>query len=330
MPPLGAGYMQVHLKDYLDIIRRRKWLVILFFLTVVGLVSIFSIRATPVYRATTQILIENKASQMIQYGDSGPGGSAPQIDYFQTQLNLLRSRQNAYEVIENLELWKLFESPPDEHSTAVDLPAPTPPAGRPDPRISPAMVDWYLASLQITPVRGSSLCNISFIGTSPELITRIVNTHARTFIAGDIQRRKTTAQEALNWLKARMSAQKAKLESSNQAIYEYNKALDITSLKGRRDMATQELMSLITAHTRARADRMGKQAVWDHVKNLSVNDEKLFAIPGISRNLVIRELRSQLIKAREEQREERARVSAEYPRNHQLDCPDQKEKILND
>jgi uncharacterized protein involved in exopolysaccharide biosynthesis len=182
------------------------------------------------------------------------------------------------------------------------------------------MVDWYLASLQITPVRGSSLCNISFIGTSPELITRIVNTHARTFIAGDIQRRKTTAQEALNWLKARMNAQKTKLETSNQAIYEYNKALDITSLEGRRDMATQELMSLISAHTRARADRMGKQAVWDHVKNLSVNDEKLFAIPGISRNLVIRELRSQLIKAREEQREERARVSAEYPRNHQLDA----------
>jgi uncharacterized protein involved in exopolysaccharide biosynthesis len=122
--------MQVHLKDYLDIIRRRKWLVILFFLTVVGLVSFFSIRATPIYRATTQILIENKASQMIQYGDSGPGGSAPQIDYFQTQLNLLRSRQNAYEVIADLELWKLFESPPDEYSTAVDLPAPTPPAGR--------------------------------------------------------------------------------------------------------------------------------------------------------------------------------------------------------
>ncbi len=352
-PSPETGYMQVHLKDYLDIIRRRKWLVILFFLTVVGLVSFFSIRATPVYRATTQILIENKASQMIQYGDSSLGSSAAQMDYFQTQLHLLRNGQNAYEVIEALELWKLFEyrtseesristhlikpvsqflinlaspllkklkSRTHEHLAALDLPTSLPEEGRPDSRISPGMVDWYLASLQITPVRGSSLCNISFIGTSPELITRIVNTHARTFIAGDIQRRKSTAQEALNWVKTQMNAQKTQLETSMQAISEYNKAHDIVSLESRQDITSQELMSLISALSRARADRMAKQAVWDHVKNLSVDDERLFAIPGISQNIVIRELRNQLIKAREEQRDERARVSAEYPRNHQLDA----------
>ena len=89
---------------------------ILFFLTVVGLVSFFSFRATPVYRATTQILIENKASQIIQYGDSNRGSSAAQIDYFQTQLNLLRNGQTAYEVIEELELCKLFEDRKPEES----------------------------------------------------------------------------------------------------------------------------------------------------------------------------------------------------------------------
>ena len=256
-PQSGAGYMQVHLKDYLDIVRRRKWLVILFFLAVVGLVSWFSIRATPVYMATTQILIESKGSQMIQYVDAGPGSGAAQVDYFQTQLNLLRSRQTAYEVIEELELWNVFQNRPVEESLVSkylikpvlqftakfvspllsrlksapadegarpDLPAPEPPPGHWDPRITPGMVDWYLAGLQISPVRGSSLCNISFVGTSPELITRIVNAHARTFIAGDIQRRKATAQEALDWVMTQMDAQKSKLESSKQAIYQYNKA----------------------------------------------------------------------------------------------------------
>jgi len=92
------------------------------------------------------------------------------------------------------------------------------------------------------------------------------------------------------------------------------------SREGRQDIASQELISLITAHTGARADRMAKQAVWDHVKNLSVDDERLFAIPGISQNRLIHELRSELIEARKEQREKAARVSSKYPRNRELNA----------
>ena len=92
------------------------------------------------------------------------------------------------------------------------------------------------------------------------------------------------------------------------------------SLEGRQDIATQELNGLISAHAKARADRMEKQAVWDHVKNLSVKDERLFAMPGISQNNVIEEIRKELIRARNELREEKARVSAEYPRNRQLEA----------
>ena len=38
---------QVHLSDYINIIKRRKWTVILFFLVVVGLVAAFSFMSPP-------------------------------------------------------------------------------------------------------------------------------------------------------------------------------------------------------------------------------------------------------------------------------------------
>ena len=46
----------VHLYDYLAILRKRKWVLILIFLFTVSTVAVYSFHATPVYKATAQIM----------------------------------------------------------------------------------------------------------------------------------------------------------------------------------------------------------------------------------------------------------------------------------
>jgi len=59
----------VHLIDYLNVVRKRKWVVIVFFLTVVSTVIVGSFCATPIYKATTQLMIENNDSLLNEMAD---------------------------------------------------------------------------------------------------------------------------------------------------------------------------------------------------------------------------------------------------------------------
>ena len=167
---------QVHLTDYLNIVKRRKWVVIVFFLLVVGLVTFVSFRATRIYRATAQIAIEQQFPPLTPIADVAPNDLRQQ-DYYQTQYNWLKSRSLARKVIKDLELWKLFSYTKSENSGAFTsnpdwlrglgkklLPenVSAPPSPASSHQVNPLFINWYLSHLQITPVRGSRLVNISF------------------------------------------------------------------------------------------------------------------------------------------------------------------------
>ena len=314
---------QVHLTDYINIIRRRKWVVIIFFLMVVSMVTAVSFMSKPVYKATAQIIIEDQPS-VIGMNEIAGGNSGRQ-DYYQTQYNLLRSRSLAYKVIRELELWKVFELHKTGNAHAsIPLPSSSngleslPDKQGPKSQIESMIVGWYLSNLQITPVRGSRLVDVSVLGSSPESITRIVNTHARAFIEKSIQTQKSAAQQALDWLKTQLQDQKAKVEASRRAIYEYKKVNDIISLEERQNIVSQKLMELNSTLTKSKTERMAKQAVYNQLKDFSVNRESLFSLPEISKNSVIQNLRSQLVQLKAQRLEMGTKFGPKHPRMIEL------------
>jgi len=58
---------EVHLKEYLWIIYKRRWTIAAFFTAVVAVVTVFSYTTIPVYRATTQILIEKENPNIVDF-----------------------------------------------------------------------------------------------------------------------------------------------------------------------------------------------------------------------------------------------------------------------
>jgi len=312
---------QVHLTDYLNIIRRRKWVVIIFFLAVISLVTTTSFLTVPTYKATTQIIIEKQTSPFIGM-DKAAANDYRQQDYYQTQSNLLRTRTLAYKVIDEIELWKDFQLSRTQNAHA-SISAPGGPGSLPDKqgsksRFEPVIVNWYLSNLQITPVRGSRLVDISFLGPSPESITRIVNAHTRAFIEENIQLRRASAQQALDWLKTQLKEQKAEVEASQRAIYEYKQANNIISLEERQNIVSQKLMELNSALTKAKTKRMAKEAVYNQLEDLSVNNESLFSMPEISQDSVIRNFRSELVRLRAHRLEMSIKFGPKHPRMIEL------------
>lgn len=330
MPQEMSFPQQVHLSDYINIIRRRKWTVIIFFLVVVGLVAVASFMSTPIYKATTQIIIEGQPFPFIGTGDHA-ANDYKQQDYYQTQYNLLMSRSLAYKVIQDLELWKdvAFNKTEKVHTpfSALAKTGSLPDKGGSKSQIDPMIVDWYSSNLKITPVRGSRLVHISFLGSSPDLIARIVNTHAHAFIEKNIQTQKSAAQKALDWLKIQLQDQKDKVEASQRAIYEYKKANNIISLEQRENIVSQKLMELSSALTKAKTERLAKEAVYNQLKNFSANSESLFSFSEISQDKVIMDLRAQLFQLKAQRSEMGTKFGPKYP--NMID-PDLKMKHLEE
>ena len=94
-----------HLMDYVRVVYKRRWVAIPVFLAVFAFGTVNSYRTTPLYRSSTQLLIEKDApkvgdlSTMFQQQDGWYND-----DFYQTQYKILQSRSLARRTAESMKL----------------------------------------------------------------------------------------------------------------------------------------------------------------------------------------------------------------------------------
>ena len=106
-PP--AGTQGTQLADYFRVIRERKWVVFLTVIVAVGLVVGFSLRQTPVYQATTEVLRQTAALDQTLFGTSVFQFQDAQRQ-LQTGANLVKLNAVAQMVKDDLESTRSTES----------------------------------------------------------------------------------------------------------------------------------------------------------------------------------------------------------------------------
>ena len=95
---------QIDLQHYLRILRKHKWPISLFTAAVTTLAAYYAFTATPIYSATSTLLIEQQKANVPNI-EEYYGLDSNSSDYYQTQFELLKSRSLAERVIEKLDLW---------------------------------------------------------------------------------------------------------------------------------------------------------------------------------------------------------------------------------
>ncbi len=95
---------QLDLQHYLRILRKHKWPITLFTAAVTALAAYYAYTATPIYRASATLLIEQQQLNVPTIEEIY-GLEAENTDYYQTQFELLKSRNLAQKVVERLDLW---------------------------------------------------------------------------------------------------------------------------------------------------------------------------------------------------------------------------------
>jgi len=94
---------EIDFQHYVRILRKHKWLITFFTALVTALAAYYAYTATPIYRATSTLLIESQRANVVSIDDL-LNAETESGEYYETQFELLRSRQLASRVVRKMGL----------------------------------------------------------------------------------------------------------------------------------------------------------------------------------------------------------------------------------
>ena len=311
---------EIHLRDYLNVILKRKSIVLLFLISVVTITIILSLMMIPLYRATAVVKIETASPNVLSF--QGVQIDTPGVDYYQTQFEILKSRNIAERVIRNLSLDKnkdfllprdmlskiqsfIYDNTIGDFSGIIKLfstkkSSDTAPANPGDNQpvvsdIPDYLINSLISRLEVNPVKNSQLVKISFISHNPELSMDVSNAVTQTYITFDLESRILASNEAKDFLQAQLAIMKQKVEESERTLNNYAAKNEIVFTTSNNNLYAQKLSDISVVLNSVTTERIQKEALYRQVRDSGVNN------PIILNNPMIQGLRN-----------EHAKIEAEY------------------
>lgn len=310
-----------HLRDYWQVVSKRRWLVILLFLSTVLATAGFLAVSTPVYVAETTVLIEPQAPRVLEIKEMLAQQPAPEeYDYYKTQYELLRSQKLASRVIreQELESNRAFMGAKDNFSVLRTLreffSSSAPQSEKEHPLgVSYQTLESYLKRLEVRPVQGTRLTRIAFSSQDPELSARIANAHADAFIRQGVELRAQANEEARKFLETKLGELKERIEKSEAALNAYRRDQQIISPDDKENIVVGRLVDLNKLLTDAEAEKIALEAQAHLLRSGSYE-----YIPAITSSPLIQSLKEQTARLKAEYAAISAEFKAGFPRVDQL------------
>jgi polysaccharide biosynthesis transport protein len=260
-----------HLKDYLHILLRRKWIVITFLIAIVTTVTIGTFLKSPLYKSVITIKIDKENPNILAFKDVVTLDRAEE-DYYQTQYKVLKSRNLAKRVIRSLHLNTNPELAPDAQNQPKQAESgilSRQNSMLEDDGIKPSLIDSFLSRVEVTPLQRSRLVNVSFTAHDPALAAKVANAIGESFIDLNIESKFEATNQAKTWLEKQLDEMKAKVEHAEESLNDYAAKNGIIFLekddqgKGsdNQNLVTKKLSELSTDVTAATAERISKEAL---------------------------------------------------------------------
>lgn len=195
---------ELTIKDYLDIVLRRIWIIIACVVIIPVIVAFMSFSTPKVYETTSKLLFKMDIPKVTGKEEVIYKGGAPSKE---DQMNLLVSRIVGERVIKKLNLSS------DEEFI-----------GSADP------VKTILTMVRIDIRAGSNIVFFVVRGKDPLKITKIANTWAEEFVKSDMEQRVITAKYGISWLGEQLDTTLKKLEEAEKKLNDFMKENRIVTM----------------------------------------------------------------------------------------------------
>jgi capsular exopolysaccharide synthesis family protein len=324
---LLGGADDVHLLDYVRVLYKRRWTAATAFLAVFVSVTIYAFTATPIYQSKVQILIEKENANVVGFKEAFEQNQIAD-DYYQTQYKLLQSRVLARRTLETLQLWShpQFKPGDDQVSVGTIVMAPVAMLSEWFQAAAPIKVpkadetegqsgaiDRFLKALTVSPIRNSRLVDVRFASADPALSAQVANALARGYIEQSLEFKFTSSKEASDWLGERLGEQRKQVEASEQALQKYREQTDSVALEDKQNIVVQRLADLNAAVTRAKTERIQKEALYRQITSLQNNRAELETFPAILTNTFIQQQKGELAELQRQQAQQSNKLGPRHP-----------------
>ena len=246
-----------YLRTYWNILNKRIWTIATVTFLVTLLVSIASFRMTPVYEATVRLDIEADTFQMQSLNDLFRQVPTDE-SFIGTQIQVLEGDSLATRTIEQLGLARnaAWASAIQQASSPFSLGR----SGSPEGLLGP-----FRHSLHVQRVRDSHVVNVSFESTDPGLSAVVANSLANNYIENNFRQKYDATRQASGWMEQQLDELKAKVEKSQQALVDYERANAMVNVSDKESVVEQRLSDLSRDLTTAQSDRLQKESLYELV-----------------------------------------------------------------
>ena len=272
---------EIDLLAYWRMLVKRRWLIAALVAAGAAIALVMTLKATPMYRATAVVKIDNASQSIVQMGEFGsPYDWDP--DFLTTQIGVLTSRSLAERVAEDLHLDAAALArlqPPSWlerlkgtlKPTTVATPAEDSTASQPaDAAMAAAEraagTSTIMGGLSVQPQMNSRLVDIAFSSPSPEFAARAANAVADGYIAQELERTFGASSYAKSYLEEQLNLTKARLEQSERDLVEFAQKENLVNVGEGQSLAGQNLGTINTSLAEAQAQRIRAQARWSQLQ----------------------------------------------------------------
>jgi polysaccharide biosynthesis transport protein len=189
------------LGDYILIIHKKIWILVLIFILVVGLTALVTFRQPEVYQASCKIRYRKDiSSSLLTPGSPLYLLSPAYYDSitFETERHVIESKEIAEGVVDTLGL-----APPEEGSARN------------------SWINRVQSSISVSRVKGARIYIITAQAGDPDLVQALANTAAAVYIDFNLKERKESAQETFKLLTNQIEDLKLKIKGSETAKIRY-------------------------------------------------------------------------------------------------------------
>lgn len=292
----------IDFSQYIQIVRQYMWRIVSLAVLITILVALFVLSITPIYKSSATLLIESEQAKVLSI-EEVYGLDSSRKEYFQTQYEILKSRQIAEKVVRKLGLDTdpLFDPDAKIHNSGVlrssidsvktffrstfpflpqkevvDLTE----AEVAEAKFAFA-VRKVMANLTITPVRNTQVVVISYESEDAEQAALVANTVGDVYIENYLEAKLNMTTKATTWLNESLQGLRTKLDLAEKKLsdfYEREQLVDIDGVVGLVGDKLQRLSEqlLVAQNTLAQSE-----VIFQQVNNSGASLEELASLPEV-------------------------------------------------
>ena len=242
----------MNVNTLVGILLARKWAIIATTLVAVIAAIALSVLTPKSYTATTDLLVDSRGIDPIS-GQSQPtrmtGG------YLATQADIVRSRNVAARVIEQLSLGS---------APAMIKAAKLTGEASSDQR---RMLGFLASGLSVTPKRDSSVLTIAFTTRDPALTAQLADAFAQAYMYTNLELRIEPAKQTAEWYNQQLTGLRNELIEKQNALSNYQEKHNILASSDRLDLESAKLAELSSMLIAVQNERLNSQSRSDQIAN---------------------------------------------------------------